>query len=262
MAKVIVNGEPQEVQLPLSLTELIRQNDVQQPEMVSVQLNDDFVDRNEWDALQIKEGDSVDFLYFMGGGSLWLTSQKNRYSATHGTSCCRMSASRDRRRSWAPACSWWVQADWVLPCRSTSLRQASGPSVSSMPTWSTWVTCSARSFTSPKTWACRRCRVRRRRSRPSTPTWRWTPTTSSSTRRTPSTLSGSTTSSSTARTTSPWSSSSTMRAWWRASRSRTAASCASTARRLPICPARPATAACSRSHLPLALCPPVRRQAS
>lgn len=70
MAKVIVNGEPQEVQLPLSLTELIRQNDVQQPEMVSVQLNDDFVDRNEWDALLIKEGDSVDFLYFMGGGSL------------------------------------------------------------------------------------------------------------------------------------------------------------------------------------------------
>ena len=68
MAKVIVNGEPQEVQLPLSLTELIRQNDVQQPEMVSVQLNDDFVDRNEWDALLIKEGDSVDFLYFMGGG--------------------------------------------------------------------------------------------------------------------------------------------------------------------------------------------------
>ncbi len=37
--------------------------------MVSVQLNDDFVDRNEWDRLQIKEGDSVDFLYFMGGGS-------------------------------------------------------------------------------------------------------------------------------------------------------------------------------------------------
>ena len=69
MAKIIVNGEAQEVQLPLSLTELIKQNDVQQPEMVSVQLNDDFVDRNEWDRLQIKEGDSVDFLYFMGGGS-------------------------------------------------------------------------------------------------------------------------------------------------------------------------------------------------
>ena len=70
MAKIIVNGEAQEVQLPISLTELIRKNDVQQPEMVSVQVNDDFVDRDEWDKVSIKEGDAVDFLYFMGGGNL------------------------------------------------------------------------------------------------------------------------------------------------------------------------------------------------
>ena len=68
MAKIIVNGETQEVQLPLNLTELIKQNDVSKPDMVSVQVNDDFVDRAEWDGLQIKEGDIVDFLYFMGGG--------------------------------------------------------------------------------------------------------------------------------------------------------------------------------------------------
>ena len=70
MAKIIVNGEVQEVQSGISLTELIKQNNVEQPEMVSVQLNDDFVDRNEWDSLEIKEGDTVDFLYFMGGGSV------------------------------------------------------------------------------------------------------------------------------------------------------------------------------------------------
>ena len=70
MAKIKVNGETQEVQLPLILTELIKQNDVQQPDMVSVQVNEDFVDRAEWDGIQIKEGDSVDFLYFMGGGAL------------------------------------------------------------------------------------------------------------------------------------------------------------------------------------------------
>ena len=69
VSKITVNGETQEVQLPLSLTELIKQNNVQQPEMVSVQVNDDFVDRNEWNVLQIKEGDVVDFLYFMGGGA-------------------------------------------------------------------------------------------------------------------------------------------------------------------------------------------------
>ncbi len=70
MAKITVNGEVQEVESGLSLTELIKQNNVEQPEMVSVQVNDDFVDRTEWDALEIKEGDVVDFLYFMGGGSL------------------------------------------------------------------------------------------------------------------------------------------------------------------------------------------------
>ena len=70
MAKIIVNGEAQEVQLPITLTELIRKNNVLQPEMVSVQVNDDFVDRDEWDKVSIKEGDAVDFLYFMGGGNL------------------------------------------------------------------------------------------------------------------------------------------------------------------------------------------------
>ena len=70
MAKITVNGEAQEVKLPLTLTELIKQNNVEQPDMVSVQVNDDFVDRTEWDGIQIKDGDSVDFLYFMGGGCL------------------------------------------------------------------------------------------------------------------------------------------------------------------------------------------------
>ena len=56
--------------MPLSLTELITLNKVQQPEMVSVQVNEDFADRTEWDSIQIQEGDSIDFLYFMGGGTL------------------------------------------------------------------------------------------------------------------------------------------------------------------------------------------------
>lgn len=70
MVKITVNGESQEVNLPLSLTELIKQNNVEQPDMVSVQVNDDFVDRSEWDGIKIKDGDNVDFLYFMGGGCL------------------------------------------------------------------------------------------------------------------------------------------------------------------------------------------------
>ena len=71
MAKIIVNGETQDVQLPLNITELIQKHNVQQPEMVSVQVNNDFIDKLDWDKIQIKEGDEVDFLYFMGGGASW-----------------------------------------------------------------------------------------------------------------------------------------------------------------------------------------------
>lgn len=68
MAKLIVNGEDQEVTLPLTVSDLIKLNKVFQPEMVSVQVNEEFVEREDFDSIQLKEGDSVDFLYFMGGG--------------------------------------------------------------------------------------------------------------------------------------------------------------------------------------------------
>ena len=68
MAKIYVNGEAQEVSLPLNVSELIKQNNVQQPEMVSVQVNEEFADASDWESIQLKEGDKVDFLYFMGGG--------------------------------------------------------------------------------------------------------------------------------------------------------------------------------------------------
>jgi sulfur carrier protein len=38
--------------------------------MVSVQLNDEFVDRNNFSSTVLKENDKIDFLYFMGGGNI------------------------------------------------------------------------------------------------------------------------------------------------------------------------------------------------
>ena len=70
MAKIYVNGDAQEVNLPLNVSELIQQQNVQQPEMVSVQVNEEFAEREDWESIQLKEGDKVDFLYFMGGGAL------------------------------------------------------------------------------------------------------------------------------------------------------------------------------------------------
>ena len=69
MAKIYVNGDAQEVNLPLNVSELIKQLLVENPEMVSVQVNEEFAEREDWDNIQINEGDKVDFLYFMGGGA-------------------------------------------------------------------------------------------------------------------------------------------------------------------------------------------------
>ena len=70
MAKIYVNGDAQEVSLPLNVSELIKQLLVENPEMVSVQVNEEFAERDDWETTVIKEGDQVDFLYFMGGGAL------------------------------------------------------------------------------------------------------------------------------------------------------------------------------------------------
>ena len=68
MAKITVNGNVQEVETPITVAELIKLNNVLQPEMVSVQLNEEFVDRTDFDTRTLNDGDSIDFLYFMGGG--------------------------------------------------------------------------------------------------------------------------------------------------------------------------------------------------
>jgi sulfur carrier protein len=69
MAKIQVNGNEQEVEVPISLIELIKKNDVAQPEMVSIQVNGEFLPRENFNSTLINEGDGVDFLYFMGGGA-------------------------------------------------------------------------------------------------------------------------------------------------------------------------------------------------
>ena len=68
MAEIYVNGDVQEVELPLNVSKLIKLLLVENPEMVSVQVNEEFAEREDWDSIELKEGDKVDFLYFMGGG--------------------------------------------------------------------------------------------------------------------------------------------------------------------------------------------------
>ncbi|MFZ4724925.1 MAG: sulfur carrier protein ThiS [Paludibacter sp.] len=68
MSKISVNGKIQEVDTPISIIDLITHNNVAQPSMVSIQLNGQFVNRDDYESTQVSDGDELDFLYFMGGG--------------------------------------------------------------------------------------------------------------------------------------------------------------------------------------------------
>ena len=65
---ITVAGEKKEVKDGLTLPELIAQENVEMPEYVTVSINEEFVASEDKESTVLKEGDNVEFLYFMGGG--------------------------------------------------------------------------------------------------------------------------------------------------------------------------------------------------
>ena len=64
-----INGESEVVDASdLTVSGLLKVKDVKMPDMVSVELNGDILDRDVFDSTPVKDGDEVEFLYFMGGG--------------------------------------------------------------------------------------------------------------------------------------------------------------------------------------------------
>ena len=66
--KITVDGDVKEVKDGISISELIEQENVETPEYVSVSVNEEFEQRANFDTTKLKDGDVVEFLYFMGGG--------------------------------------------------------------------------------------------------------------------------------------------------------------------------------------------------
>ena len=66
--KLNVAGENKEYTEGLTVKELIALENVETPEYVTVSLNDEFVDQGAFESTTLKDGDVVEFIYFMGGG--------------------------------------------------------------------------------------------------------------------------------------------------------------------------------------------------
>lgn len=66
--KITVAGVKKEVADGLTVAQLVIDEKVETPEYVTVTVNDDFVDHGQFEQTVLKDGDNIEFLYFMGGG--------------------------------------------------------------------------------------------------------------------------------------------------------------------------------------------------
>ena len=66
---LVVNGKKMNIADGLTVSQLLVQENVKMPDMVSVELNGQILRRTEFEETILKDGDKVEFLYFMGGGS-------------------------------------------------------------------------------------------------------------------------------------------------------------------------------------------------
>jgi sulfur carrier protein len=66
--KLVVNGEEIVVADDTTVSRLLALHNVKMPEMVSVELNGQILERGTFADTELQEGDQLEFMYFMGGG--------------------------------------------------------------------------------------------------------------------------------------------------------------------------------------------------
>lgn len=66
---VTVNGKDLSLDKSINLKELLVVAKAEQPDYVTVELNGEFVDHKGFESTFVKDGDKIEFLYFMGGGA-------------------------------------------------------------------------------------------------------------------------------------------------------------------------------------------------
>ena len=66
---VTVAGEKKKIEQGTTIAKLIEIEKVENPEYVTVTVNDEFLNRVDFETAQVKENDTIELLYFMGGGA-------------------------------------------------------------------------------------------------------------------------------------------------------------------------------------------------
>jgi len=66
--KITLNGKPSEIQNGLKVSDLLLKWKIR-PELVTVEINETILQKLDYETTGIKEGDRVEFVFYMGGGT-------------------------------------------------------------------------------------------------------------------------------------------------------------------------------------------------
>ena len=66
--KLTLNGKETDVEDGLTVNELLEEQQVKTPEMVSVEINGQILKRSKFEDTVLKDGDKIEFLFFAAGG--------------------------------------------------------------------------------------------------------------------------------------------------------------------------------------------------
>lgn len=65
---ITLNGKPSEIQSGLTVSDLLLKWKIR-PELVTVEINETILQKLEYESTEIKAGDKVEFVFYMGGGA-------------------------------------------------------------------------------------------------------------------------------------------------------------------------------------------------
>ena len=64
---LIINGQRREFSAPLTLVQLVQQLGMK-PERVAAELNREIAPRERWGSIELRPGDQLEIVHFVGGG--------------------------------------------------------------------------------------------------------------------------------------------------------------------------------------------------
>lgn len=65
--KILVNGKERELENEISISEFLQKKNIR-PEVITLELNEKIIKRDDYQNIFIKDSDTIEIVFFMGGG--------------------------------------------------------------------------------------------------------------------------------------------------------------------------------------------------